>query len=123
MSHHDGRTQLLLDRLAEAGLVATSVSPAGGGVVAVAGLASLTDGSRVFAKTLAVPDATLFPIEALRVPARRIEELARPVAGWRDWAPILRLREILSVVAHGDDDWGAAAEVRKLVAPFRRSAG
>lgn len=295
MPHRERRTQILLDRLVEAGLAATSVTLAGGGMVAVAGLATLADGSRVFAKTLAAPDSDVFRVEAdglqalarlggARTPAvryagarllvleemrqrrddpgfwerlahmvaslhtttvsgrfgwhrdgwlgrlhqdntwdedghaffaeRRIlrwlpeplvaeafgqadrralerlcahlpelipahpaslthgdlwsgniltdqsgapvlvdpavsytwpevdlsmlwcsprpaeserffavyEELARPVAGWRHWAPILQLREILSVVAHGDDDWGAAEEVRKLVAPFRRPA-
>jgi fructosamine-3-kinase len=293
MSHRDGRTQILRDRLAEAGLDASSVSLAGGGIVAVAGLATLSGGSRVFAKTLAVPESDLFPIEAeglqalarlggVNTPAvryassrllvldemrerrddeafwerlgrmvaglhtatvsdrfgwhrdgwlgrlrqdntwdgdghaffarRRIlrwlaeplvaeafdqsdrqalerlcerlpelipahpaslthgdlwsgnvladraggpvlvdpavsytwpevdlsmlwcsprppcsdrffavyEDVAAPAGGWRDWAPILQLREILSVVAHGDDDWGAVAEVRRVIAPFRK---
>ncbi len=34
--------------------------------------------------------------------------------------PILHLRELLSIVAHGDDDRGAADQVRQAVAPFRR---
>lgn len=41
--------------------------------------------------------------------------------GWRDRMPVLHLRELLSVVAHGDDDWGAVAEIRKIVAPFSRN--
>jgi hypothetical protein len=36
--------------------------------------------------------------------------------------PIYHLRELLSVIAHDDDDWGAAAAVRKVIAPFRRNA-
>jgi fructosamine-3-kinase len=299
MSHRDRRTQILRDRLAEAGLAPSSVSLAGGGIIAVAGLATLAGGARVFAKTVAASDADLaaiedlFPIEAeglralarlggVNTPAvryasarllvldemlarrddaafwerlgrmvaglhtttgsdrfgwhrdgwlgrlrqdntwdgdghaffaqRRIlrwlaeplvaeafdqsdrralerlcarlpelipahlaslthgdlwsgniladraglpvlidpavsytwpevdlsmlwcsprppcsdrffavyEEAAAPAEGWRDWAPILQLREILSVVAHGDDDWGAVAEVRRIIAPFRK---
>jgi fructosamine-3-kinase len=38
--------------------------------------------------------------------------------GWRDRMELLHLRELLSIVAHGDDDWGAAEMVRKLIAPF-----
>jgi fructosamine-3-kinase len=38
--------------------------------------------------------------------------------GWRDRMELLHLRELLSIVAHGDDDWGAADMVRKLIAPF-----
>jgi fructosamine-3-kinase len=40
--------------------------------------------------------------------------------GWRDRMPLLHLREVLSVIAHGDDDWGAVAYVRDVTAPFRR---
>lgn len=45
-------------------------------------------------------------------------ELAPLRNGWRDRMEILHLRELLSVVAHGDDDWGAAELIRKLIAPF-----
>jgi fructosamine-3-kinase len=38
--------------------------------------------------------------------------------GWQDRMELLHLRELLSIVAHGDDDWGAAEMVRKLIAPF-----
>lgn len=38
--------------------------------------------------------------------------------GWRDRMELLHLRELMSIVAHGDDDWGAADMVRKLIAPF-----
>jgi fructosamine-3-kinase len=38
--------------------------------------------------------------------------------GWRDRMELLHLRELLSIIAHGDDDWGAAQMVRKLTAPF-----
>jgi fructosamine-3-kinase len=47
-------------------------------------------------------------------------EVAGLVAGWRDRMPVLHLRELLSVIAHGDDDWGAADLVRQIVAPFGR---
>jgi len=47
------------------------------------------------------------------------EELAGPEDGWRDRMRLLHLRELLSIVAHGDDDWGAADAVREIVAPFR----
>ncbi|HEX8345016.1 MAG TPA: hypothetical protein VF657_09755 [Actinoplanes sp.] len=44
--------RLLEQRLREAGLAVASIVPAGGGVVALAGIVTLTDGRRVFAKTL-----------------------------------------------------------------------
>jgi fructosamine-3-kinase len=47
-------------------------------------------------------------------------ELAPPPAGWRERTPLMFLRELLSIIAHGDDDWGAAGRVRALIAPFRR---
>ncbi|GAB4054187.1 fructosamine kinase family protein [Catellatospora paridis] len=40
--------------------------------------------------------------------------------GWRDRMELMFLRELLSIIAHGDDDWGAADMVRRLIAPFRR---
>ncbi|MEJ3746285.1 fructosamine kinase family protein [Actinomycetes bacterium KLBMP 9797] len=49
------------------------------------------------------------------------EEIARPHDGWRDRMPLLHLRELLSVVGHGHDDWGAADEIRAIVKPFRRT--
>ncbi|HEX6685573.1 MAG TPA: fructosamine kinase family protein [Candidatus Limnocylindrales bacterium] len=42
--------------------------------------------------------------------------------GWRERMPILFLRELLSQIAHGDGDWGAAAAVRETISPFRSSA-
>ncbi len=45
-------------------------------------------------------------------------DLAPMRDGWRDRMELLHLRELLSIVAHGDDDWGAAEMVRKLIAPF-----
>jgi fructosamine-3-kinase len=51
-------------------------------------------------------------------------EVAPVRDGWRDRMPVLHLRELLSIIAHGDDDWGAADMVRGLIAPFaRRSSG
>lgn len=55
---------LLVERLREVGLTAESIVPATGGVVAVAGLATLDDGSQVFAKTLPGSDSNVFGIEA-----------------------------------------------------------
>jgi fructosamine-3-kinase len=49
-------------------------------------------------------------------------EVASLPDGWRDRMPLLHLREVLSVIAHGDDDWGATAYVRDAVAPFRSRA-
>lgn len=48
-------------------------------------------------------------------------EIAPLHDGWRDRMPILHLRELLSIIAHGDDNWGAAAAVRQVVSPFRPS--
>jgi fructosamine-3-kinase len=47
-------------------------------------------------------------------------EIAPLDDGWEERMPILHLRELLSVIAHDADDWGAAAVVRKTVAPFAR---
>ncbi|MFV2088342.1 fructosamine kinase family protein [Micromonospora sp. LOL_021] len=46
---------------------------------------------------------------------------AAPLAdGWRDRMPLLHLRELMSIIAHDDDDWGAADYIRNLIAPFAR---
>jgi fructosamine-3-kinase len=42
-------------------------------------------------------------------------------AAWRDRMPIIQLRQHLAVIAQFDHDWGAADQVRSIVAPFRRS--
>jgi fructosamine-3-kinase len=47
-------------------------------------------------------------------------ELATLRDGWRERMPVLHLRELLSTIAHDDDDWGAVAAVRTVIAPFRR---
>jgi fructosamine-3-kinase len=47
-------------------------------------------------------------------------EIAPLPAGWQQRMPVLHLREVLSVIAHDDDDWGAVAAVRKVIAPFAR---
>lgn len=49
------------------------------------------------------------------------QEIAPLQDGWEERMPLLHLRELLSVIAHDDDDWGAAEAVRKIIAPFRRS--
>jgi fructosamine-3-kinase len=48
-------------------------------------------------------------------------EIAPLQDGWEERMPLLHLRELLSVIAHDDDHWGAAEAVRKVIAPFRRS--
>ncbi|MFD7729414.1 fructosamine kinase family protein [Kitasatospora phosalacinea] len=50
------------------------------------------------------------------------QELAPLPDGWQARMPLLHLRELLSVIAHDDDDWGAAEAVRKLIAPHRKTA-
>lgn len=40
--------------------------------------------------------------------------------GWQARMPVLHLRELLSVIAHDDDDWGAVTAVREVIAPFYR---
>ncbi|MEU7613576.1 fructosamine kinase family protein [Micromonospora sp. NPDC049204] len=39
--------------------------------------------------------------------------------GWRDRMPIVQLRQHLAVLAQFDDDWGAADQIRAVLAPFR----
>lgn len=38
--------------------------------------------------------------------------------GWQERMHLLHLRELLSIIAHGDDDWGAAGAVREVLARF-----
>jgi fructosamine-3-kinase len=65
-------TELLLARLTEAGVAGVdTAAPVTGGVIAVAGLVTMADGSRVFAKTLTEPSADLFQIEAEGLQALR----------------------------------------------------
>jgi fructosamine-3-kinase len=47
-------------------------------------------------------------------------EIAPLLDGWQERMPVLHLREMLSVIAHDDDDWGAVEAVRKVIAPFGR---
>ncbi|MGW2637922.1 fructosamine kinase family protein [Streptomyces sp. NPDC001348] len=49
-------------------------------------------------------------------------EIAGLHDGWKERMPLLHLRELLSTIAHGDDDWGAAEAVREIVRPFSRQA-
>jgi fructosamine-3-kinase len=46
------------------------------------------------------------------------EETAPLPDGWRERMPLLHLRELLSTIAHGDDDWGAAGAVREVLKRF-----
>jgi fructosamine-3-kinase len=56
--------RLLVERLHEAGFPVASMVPVTGGVVALAGLGTLRDGRRIFAKTLPVSSAGPFAVEA-----------------------------------------------------------
>ncbi|GIF75110.1 fructosamine kinase family protein [Asanoa siamensis] len=44
-------------------------------------------------------------------------------ADWRTRMPIIQLRQHLAVLAQFDDDWGAAAQIRTTLAPFRTRPG
>ncbi|MFE5107869.1 hypothetical protein [Streptomyces sp. NPDC056663] len=57
--------EILADRLREAGYAAKEVKEAVGGVVAIAGLVTLQDGTELFAKTLLGPDRDIFPVESI----------------------------------------------------------
>ncbi|EGG47909.1 Fructosamine-3-kinase [Streptomyces griseoaurantiacus M045] len=48
------------------------------------------------------------------------EEITGIDEGWRDRMDLFHLRELLSIIAHDDDGWGAAEAVRRTIAPFRR---
>jgi len=50
---------------------------------------------------------------------RAYAEIAPLHDGWQARMPLLHLRELLSIIAHDDDDWGAVAAVRETIAPFR----
>ncbi|MCX5070321.1 fructosamine kinase family protein [Micromonospora lupini] len=41
-------------------------------------------------------------------------------SGWQARMPIIQLRQHLAVLAQFDDDWGAADQVRAVLAPFRK---
>jgi fructosamine-3-kinase len=63
-----------------------------------------------------------------RAPAAdRFFDVYREVAGlqdgWEERMPLLHLRELLSIIAHDDDDWGAVEAVRAVIAPFRVRTG
>ncbi|WP_151772289.1 fructosamine kinase family protein [Streptomyces abyssomicinicus] len=63
--------ETLVERLAEAGFTAVAVEEATGGAIAVAGLATLRDGTEVFAKTVRGPGPDLFTVEAAGLAALR----------------------------------------------------
>ncbi|TDE42604.1 aminoglycoside phosphotransferase [Nonomuraea mesophila] len=69
---------LLLHRLRAAGFDAVTAEAAHGGVVALAGLATLRDGSRVFAKTLRAGADDLFEVEAEGLRALSVAGLTTP---------------------------------------------
>ncbi|MFD6423326.1 fructosamine kinase family protein [Streptomyces sp. NPDC060198] len=51
------------------------------------------------------------------------EEITGIDEGWRERMDLFHLRELLGVIAHDDDGWGAAEAIRKTIAPFRRVTG
>lgn len=51
------------------------------------------------------------------------KEIAGLADGWEERMQILHLRELLSIIAHDDDDWGAADAVRAVIKPFMRRGG
>ncbi len=50
------------------------------------------------------------------------EAIVRPKAGWTDRAPLLHVREMLSVLAQFGDENGTADRLRAVLTPFRRRA-
>ncbi|WP_188197119.1 fructosamine kinase family protein [Nonomuraea sp. SYSU D8015] len=48
------------------------------------------------------------------------DEVAPLADGWRERMRVFHLRELLSSIAHDDGGWGAAREVREIIAPFAR---
>ena len=50
------------------------------------------------------------------------EAIARPEPGWTDRAPLLHIREMLSVLAQFGDENGTADQLRTVLAPFRPRA-
>ncbi len=50
------------------------------------------------------------------------EAIAGPEPGWTDRAPLLHVREMLSVLAQFGDDNGTADRLRAVLMPFRRRA-
>ncbi|MEU8157431.1 fructosamine kinase family protein [Micromonospora sp. NPDC048986] len=46
-------------------------------------------------------------------------ELTALDAGWEARMPVIQLRQHLAVLAQFDDDWGAADQIRAVLAPFR----
>lgn len=48
------------------------------------------------------------------------EAIARPEPGWTGRAPLLHVREMLSVLAQWGDEYGTADQLRAVLAPFRR---
>ena len=72
-------TELLRTRLAGAGFDVAGITPSNEGFAAVSGIASLTDGRSVFAKTFAERlDGDVFAAEANGLDALRAAGLATP---------------------------------------------
>ncbi|WP_067462938.1 fructosamine kinase family protein [Nocardia amamiensis] len=63
--------ELLAQRLEEAGFAVAGLEATTGGCVCVAAMAALCDSGRVFAKTMAEPEPTMFTVEAAGLSALR----------------------------------------------------
>lgn len=50
------------------------------------------------------------------------EAIVSPKPGWTDRAPLLHVREMLSVLAQFGDDNGTADRLQAVIMPFRRRA-
>lgn len=86
--------ELLGRRLADAGFADASVEAVTGGFISVAGTATLRDGARVFAKTLAETNADLFEVEAAGLSALSVLGGVRVPAVIHVSRPLLVLQEL-----------------------------
>lgn len=110
-------TGILEERLREAGFAAESVRMATGGVVAVAGLATLRDGSRVFAKTLRGMEADVFEVESAGLSALRERAGANtPTVLW-----VSRRLLVLEALSPRSDDVRFWEHLARMVAGLHTS--
>jgi fructosamine-3-kinase len=102
--------ELLAERLTEAGFAVAEVTPVTGGCICLAGIAVLSDGGRVFAKTLTDADADLFGAEAAGLAALRELGGAR-VPAVIDVSPQLMVLEELRPCGQGERFWERLAQM------------
>jgi len=103
-------TELLAERLAEAGFAVANLAPVTGGCICLAGIAVLRDGGRVFAKTLADAGADLFTAEADGLAALRELGGVR-VPAVVDVSPRLIVLEELRPCGDGERFWEELAQM------------